>query len=87
MKKILGVLIVLLFVGGFIYRPFIYSNHIFDFYIADTLRCLFEPFISVFLILVFLKYTKKRILIYSWLFFASWECLNWALGGAFDIKI
>ncbi len=54
-KKLLLIMLICYFiteVGRSFYRPYIYSNHIFDFYIADTLGSSFGTLTAMFMVIL-----------------------------------
>lgn len=81
--------IILMIIFKLYYRPWIYSNHFFDFYLADTYTNLFGECVTFFIVLSFTinyKYKAMKILISTSLGLILYELATGYLGGICDYK-
>ena len=75
----------------FTYRPFIYSNHIYDYGIADTIGSFISVVVFCCLVWSFKLYSSKeknfQIIVATFIYSILWELLGFfKIWGTFDYK-
>lgn len=75
----------------FAYRPFIYSNHIFDYGVADTIGSFISVIVFCTLVWSFKFYSSKeknlQIIVATFIYSIVWELMGYfKIWGTFDYK-
>ncbi len=84
-----SVLFVVLLIVNFIYRPYVYSHQLVDYYIADTINNFFAVLIAYIILPVLIKhkFSEFSLVLQITIGFICYEIIQYLIGfGTFDIK-